>query len=99
MRFRYFVYILTNPNNTVLYTGITNDLENRTLQHKEKINNNSFTSKYNVEKLVYYEIFSTAKDAIAREKQIKAGSRKKKELLIKLTNPTWKDLSLEFVES
>ncbi|MGZ4035798.1 MAG: GIY-YIG nuclease family protein [Bacteroidia bacterium] len=99
MRFRYFVYILTNPNNTVLYTGITNDLENRTLQHKEKINNNSFTSKYNVGKLVYYEIFSTAKDAIAREKQIKAGSRKKKELLIKLTNPTWKDLSLEFVES
>jgi putative endonuclease len=95
MRFRYFVYILTNPNNTVLYTGMTNDLENRTLQHKEKINN-SFTSKYNIDKLVYYEILASAKDAIVREKQIKAGSRKKKELLIKSMNPKWEDLSLEF---
>jgi len=82
---------MTNANNTVLYTGVTNNLERRALQHKNKVNN-SFTSKYNVGKLVYYEIFSTAADAIAREKQIKAGSRKKKELLIKEMNPVWTDL-------
>lgn len=95
MRFRFFVYILTNVNNTVLYTGVTNDLERRTLQHKEKTNT-GFTSKYNICKLVYYETFLTAEEAIEREKQIKAGSRKKKELLIKSLNPTWKDLALEF---
>ncbi len=95
MRFRYFVYILTNPNNTVLYTGMTNNLEKRTLQHKEKINV-SFASKYNINKLVYYEIFATAAEAIAREKQIKGGPRNKKELLIKSINPTWKDLSDDF---
>jgi putative endonuclease len=96
MRFRFFIYILTNENNTVLYTGVTNDLEKRTHQHKYKINSSSFTSKYNISKLVYYETFSTANEAILREKQIKAGSRKKKELLIKSINPTWKDLSIEF---
>jgi len=95
MRFRYFIYILTNPNNTVLYTGVTNDLERRTLQHKEKVNT-GFTSKYNICKLVYYEIFNTAEEAIKREKQIKAGSRKKKELLIKAMNPGWKDLYESF---
>ncbi len=93
---RYFIYILTNANNTVLYTGVTNNLERRILQHKEKINI-GFTSKYKIHKLVYYEIFSTINDAIIREKQIKAGSRKKKELLIKTINPKWEDLFETFV--
>jgi putative endonuclease len=91
MILRYFVYILTNANNTVLYTGITNNLERRTLQHKEKTNT-GFTAKYNICKLIYYELFSNANDAITREKQIKGGSRKKKELLIQSMNPQWKDL-------
>jgi putative endonuclease len=91
MRYRYFVYILTNANNTVLYTGMTNDLERRTLQHKEKVNK-SFTSKYKIGKLVYYEFYPDINSAIAREKQIKGGSRKKKELLIMGMNPGWKDL-------
>ncbi len=86
---------MTNANNTVLYTGVTNNLEKRSLQHKEKVNT-SFTSKYKIGKLVYFEIFSSINDAIAREKQIKAGSRKKKELLIKEMNPTWRDLSESF---
>ncbi len=92
---RYFVYIMTNANNTVLYTGVTNNLEKRTLQHKEKINS-SFTNKYKIGKLVYYEVFHSINDAITREKQIKAGSRKKKEILIKRMNEMWKDLSESF---
>ena len=96
MRLRYFIYIMTNANNTVLYTGVTNNLERRTFEHKEK-KGSAFTSKYKINKLVYYEFFATATDAIAREKQIKAGSRKKKELLIKELNPTWKDLSDSFL--
>lgn len=95
MILRYFVYILTNANNTVLYTGMTNNLERRTLQHKEK-ENLGFTSKYKISKLVYYEIYSNANDAINREKQIKGGSRKKKELLIQSMNPQWKDLYENF---
>ncbi|OFY86987.1 MAG: hypothetical protein A3F72_02175 [Bacteroidetes bacterium RIFCSPLOWO2_12_FULL_35_15] len=95
MILRYFVYILTNANNTVLYTGMTNNLERKTLQHKEKIYA-GFTTKYNISKLVYYEFFSNANDAIKREKQIKGGSRKKKELLIWSMNPQWKDLFESF---
>lgn len=86
---------MTNANNTVLYTGMTNNLERRTLQHIEKINV-GFTAKYNISKLVYYEFFSNANDAIKREKQIKGGSRKKKELLIQSMNPQWKDLFESF---
>ena len=92
MRYRYFIYILTTQNNTVLYTGVTNNLEKRIDQHKEKINTNSFTGKYNLNKLVYFEIFPNAELAIKREKQIKAGSRKKKIILINTINPGWKDL-------
>jgi len=90
-----YVYILTNKNNTVLYTGVTNDLKRRLEEHIQKINPNSFTSRYNLYKLVYYESFFLIGDAIAREKQIKAGSRSKKVALINSVNPTWNDLSSE----
>jgi len=91
----YFVYIMTNTHNTVLYTGVTNDLAERVDQHYHKDNPKSFTAKYNIVKLVYYEIFVEIYDAIDREKQIKAGSRKKKLNLIKSVNLTFKDLSGE----
>ena len=87
----YFVYILTNKYNTVLYTGITNDLERRVNEHKRKTNN-GFTAKYNVDKLVYFEQTSDVLSAIAREKQIKSWSRKKKNELIESKNPEWNDL-------
>lgn len=86
-----FVYIMTNKNNTVLYTGVTNNLKRRTLEHREGIKA-SFTKKYNVHKLVYYELFSEPYCAIAREKQIKAGPRRKKMELINTMNPDWHDL-------
>lgn len=82
---------MTNNNNTVIYTGVTNNLKSRVFQHKNKIIK-GFTEKYNLTKLVYYEIFDSAYDAISREKQIKAGSRKKKIDLINNMNPQWKDL-------
>ena len=82
---------MTNKANTVLYTGVTNNLKRRVYQHKEKLNE-GFTSKYNINKLVYYERFTSVEEAIAREKQIKAGSRKKKMELIEKENIEWKDL-------
>ena len=94
-----YIYILTNKNNTVLYTGVTNNLKRRLKEHNLKINSNSFTSRYNVCKLVYYESFFLIGDAIAREKQIKAGSRKKKEILINNKNPHWEDISEELAET
>ena len=87
----FFVYIMTNKNNTVLYTGVTNNLIRRVYEHKEKLIE-GFTKKYNCSKLVWYEIYNDSYNAIAREKQIKAGSRKKKLDLINKTNPEWKDL-------
>jgi putative endonuclease len=86
----YYVYILTNKYNRVLYTGVTNDLVERVDQHQK--GQSSFTSRYNVHKLVYYEEFEHIIDAITREKQIKAGSRQKKIDLINSVNPEWKDL-------
>jgi len=83
---------MTNKNNTTLYTGVTNDLLARVDQHKRKINKNSFTGRYNIGKLVYYEVFDAPLDAIVREKQIKAGSRQKKIDLVNSMNPEWKDL-------
>lgn len=83
---------MTNKSNRVLYTGVTNDLERRVLEHKQKLNN-GFTAKYNCNKLVYFERFNTPIDAINREKQIKAGSRKRKNELVNSMNPEWKDLS------
>ena len=88
---QYYVYIMTNKNNTVLYTGVTNDLKRRAYQHKHKMCE-GFTKKYNVTKLVYYEIFQDPYYAITREKQIKAGSRRKKIELINSVNAEWKDL-------
>jgi putative endonuclease len=90
---QYFVYILANSRNTVLYVGITNDLARRIWQHKNKVAPKSFTAHYNIEKLVYYEIFEDAYEAISREKQLKAGSRQKKLNLINNMNHEWNDLS------
>ena len=93
---RFYIYIMTNKVNTVLYTGFTNNLVRRVYEHKEKIIE-GFTKKYNINKLVYYEIFNDARNAIIREKQIKAGSRKKKLDLINNMNPEWKDLYPEII--
>ncbi len=88
---QYYLYIMTNKYNTVLYTGVTNDLQRRVYEHKEKIIE-GFTNKYNITKLVYYEVFEDAYTAISREKQIKAGSRQKKIDLVNTINQEWKDL-------
>jgi putative endonuclease len=88
---QYFVYILTNTRRTVLYTGVTNNLKARVHQHREK-RVPGFTSRYNVTMLVFYEVADTAYAAISREKQIKAGSRRKKIELITAMNPEWRDL-------
>ncbi len=88
----YYVYIMTNKGNSVLYTGVTSELENRRIQHRTKNYPDSFTAKYNINKLLYYERFADVNDAIAREKQIKAGSRKRKIDLIEKDNPNWLDL-------
>ena len=82
---QYYVYIMTNKYNTVLYTGITNNLKRRIYEHKEKLVA-GFTNKYNITKLVYYEVFDDPENAISREKQIKAGSRQKKIQLIASVN-------------
>lgn len=89
----YYVYINANRWNSVLYTGVTNNLLNRNYYHKNQKNKESFTAKYKVDKLVYYEVFNNINDAITGEKQIKAGSRRKKMELIKKFNSKWQDLS------
>lgn len=86
------VYIMTNIGNTVLYSGVTSDLISRVLEHKSGKYPNSFTSRYSVKKLVYYEVLPSIEEAIDREKQIKGGSRKGKEKLINAINPEWRDL-------
>lgn len=88
---QYCVYIMSNAHNTVLYTGVTNNLQRRVMEHKAG-KGGTFTKKYNVHKLVYFECGNDVNAAIFREKQIKAGSRKKKIDLIKSINPDWKDL-------
>ena len=88
----YYVYIMTNENNTTLYTGVTNNVALRIAQHKTG-EGSLFTAKYHITKLVYYESTEDVNAALAREKQIKAGSRKKKIQLIEHENPDWKDLS------
>ena len=87
-----FVYIVTNKSNNVMYTGVTSNLYNRIYEHKQKIHPRSFTARYNAFKLVYYEFCLSIEEAIAREKQIKNGSRKKKLDLINSKNPKWLDL-------
>jgi putative endonuclease len=87
----YYVYIMTNRYNTVLYTGVTNNVRRRAWEHRNG-QGGAFTSKYNLKKLVFFEATNDIQAAIAREKQIKAGSRKKKIDLIEAMNPEWKDL-------
>ena len=87
----YYVYILTNRSNRVLYTGVTSNLKARIQQHREK-RTEGFTSKYNVHKLVYFEATNDVMSAIEKEKQIKSGSRKKKIELIESMNNSWADL-------
>lgn len=82
---------MTNKRNTVLYTGVTNELKRRVYEHKEKLAD-GFTRRYNVTKLVYYEVFDDVENAILREKQIKGGSREKKVKLIDAMNKDWRDL-------
>ena len=94
-----FIYILTNKNNTTLYVGVTSHIVQRINQHKDKIFPESFSAKYNLNKLVYYEAFQEIGDAIGREKQIKGGSRQKKLDLINSKNPEWKDLYDEILEN
>ena len=87
-----FVYIMTNKNHTVLYTGVTSNLINRVQQHIQRLMPGSFTSRYNINKLVYYHHFPFVKMAIAEEKRIKAGNRQAKITLIESINPDWEDL-------
>jgi putative endonuclease len=87
-----YTYILTNKNNTTLYVGVTAYLKERIVQHKEKQDPKSFTARYNLNKLVYYEAHQMIGDAIGREKQLKAGSRATKVQLIEGMNPEWLDL-------
>lgn len=91
------VYIMTNFKKNVLYTGVTSDLISRIQQHKSK-QNKGFTQRYQITDLVYYEVFSDIRYAIVREKQIKAGSRKRKIDLIDSINPEWIDLYKNIVE-
>jgi putative endonuclease len=91
MEKQFYVYIMTNNNNTVLYTGVTNDLNRRVFEHKNKLLE-GFTKRYNIDKLVFYEVYDDINNAIAREKQIKSGSRVKKIKLIEEMNDIWKDL-------
>ena len=92
---QYYIYILTNKTNNVFYTGITNDLSRRMFEHKNKIVE-GFTKKYNLKKLVYYEVTNDVESAIRREKQLKNWRREWKLNLIKQFNPEWIDLSEEF---
>ncbi|TSA52038.1 MAG: GIY-YIG nuclease family protein [Planctomycetaceae bacterium] len=91
MNRQYYVYIMANKHNTVLYTGVTNNLKRRVYEHKEKLID-GFTKKYRITKLVYYEVFEDTENAILREKQIKAGSRQRKIDLINGKNKEWVDL-------
>ena len=91
----YCVYILTNWNGKVMYIGVTNNLERRLYEHRHQLVD-GFTGRYNVHKLVYYEQAGEVRVAIAREKQLKGWSRKKKDALIAGMNPMWRDLSEEW---
>ena len=91
-----YIYILFNKKNGTLYTGVTSNLIKRIWEHKNKVIA-GFTAKYQVDKLGYYEVFNDINQAIAREKQIKAGSRKNKILLIESLNPHWDDLYFKLI--
>ncbi len=88
----YYVYILTNAGDRVMYIGVTNDLARRVWEHKNELND-GFTKRYHVHKLVYFEEYSNVDEAIVREKQLKGWSRDKKNILVKTKNPSFEDLS------
>ena len=88
----YYVYILANTTGTVVYIGVTKDLIRRVYEHKHKLDPNSFTAKYDVHKLVYFESTSDVRAAIEREKQLKGWNRKRKNKLVESMNPHWEDL-------
>ena len=90
------VYLMTNKHHTVLYTGVTSNIGERVMQHKTGIHPSSFTKRYNVDRLVYYELTNEIQAAIAREKQIKGWKRSKKVALIESLNPEWKDLAADW---
>ncbi|MCX6796809.1 MAG: GIY-YIG nuclease family protein [Candidatus Falkowbacteria bacterium] len=92
----YFVYILSSKRNGILYIGISNNVLNRNWQHKQKEDKKSFTARYDVNRLVYYETYSNVRAAIAREKQLKNWRREWKIKLIEKDNPTWRDLFDDF---
>ena len=87
----YYVYMMTNKYRNVLYTGVTGNLAKRVYEHRNHLLKDSFTAKYNVTKLVYFEVTEDVRSAIEREKQIKSWNRKRKESLIESQNPTWED--------
>ncbi|WP_317899301.1 GIY-YIG nuclease family protein [Aurantibacillus circumpalustris] len=93
------IYIMTNSLNTTLYVGVTSNLVKRIKEHKNHLHPDSFTARYNLHKLVYYEVFHNIVDAINREKQLKAGSRRKKIDLINSINPRWNDLYAEISDN
>jgi len=93
----YYVYILSNTNHTVFYTGLTSDIERRVWEHQNKIYATAFTKKYNITKLLYYEVFHSKDDAYYREKQLKKFNRTKKFNIISAMNPNWIDLSINFL--
>jgi len=94
----YYVYILTNYSKTVLYTGVTNDIERRVYEHKQKYNPRSFTAKYQVNQLMWYETHNDIEQALRREKLIKKWRRQWKYELIEKENQEWKDLSSEWYD-
>ena len=88
----YYVYLLSNTTNSTVYVGVTNNLLKRVYEHKNKLDSNSFTARYHIHKLVYYEITSDIYSAIEREKQIKSWNRSRKNQLVDSLNPRWEDL-------
>ncbi len=88
---QFFVYILANKTNVALYTGVTRDLKKRVYEHKQKFVK-GFAERYDINKLVYFEVFNDPENAIVREKRIKGGSRAKKNRLVESLNPEWRDL-------
>lgn len=93
----HYIYIMTNKKDGVLYIGMTNDLRRRMEEHKQGVGS-AFVKRYNLHYLVYYEVFTDPENAIKREKQLKAGSRKKKVALVEERNPEWNDLYGEFTQ-
>lgn len=91
-----YVYMIASPTNSTLYVGVTNNLERRIFEHKEKIDLESFTARYNCYKLVYYEVGNNPEWAIEREKQTKKYRREKENALIEKENPYWKDLAIDW---